>query len=257
MTTQALILLGHSHVAAVVDALKLRQPAAGNGMLYVHDVWAHNTQYADSDGAGGIAFNKDVLSLIERTVPADQPRQYITMFGGNGHVLLALSKHPRPFDFVLPERPDLPLDPTAEVVPYDYLAETLKPLMMSYIWQMIGLRQALGQSILCIETPPPYGDDAYVSQNLGSYIPDPKNIVGRAMRYKMWRLHSNLLKYFCDACGIEFLSAPEAGIDPEGFLRREGYGIDATHANAWYGELLLRKLEQRYAVSWKDWLHFA
>lgn len=257
MTTQALILLGHSHVGAVVDALKLRTPQSGEGMLYVHDVWAKNTQYADSDGAGGIAFNADVLRLIDATVPADQPRHFISMFGGNGHVLLALSKHPRPFDFVLPERPDLPLEPGAEVLPYDYIAEALKPLMLSYIWQMIGLRQALGQSIVCVETPPPYGDDAYVSANLGTYIKDPKNIVGRAMRYKMWRLHSNLLRYFCDACGVEFLAAPEEGIDPEGFLRREGYGMDATHANAWYGELLVRKFETRFGVTCRDWLHFS
>ncbi len=257
MANQALVILGHSHVAAVVDALKLRPSGHGDGMFYVHDVWARNTQYADSDGAGGIAFNREVLELIDRTVPAGQPRHYISMLGGNGHVMLALSKHPRPFDFVLPERPDLPLDPEAEIVPYDYLAETLKPLMMSYIWQMIGLRQAVGQSILCVETPPPYGDDAYVSQNLGSYIPDPRNVVGRAMRYKMWRLHSNLLQYFCEHCGIEYLSAPEEGIDAEGFLRREGYGMDATHANGWYGELLVRKLEARFGVSYRDWLHFS
>ena len=40
---------------------------------------------------------------------------------------------------------------------------------------------------------------------------------------------------------------PAAALDPEGFLARDYYANDATHANPPYGELVLREVEARYA----------
>jgi hypothetical protein len=254
MSGKAIIVLGHSHVIALVEALakrKSRRESNDEAHFFVHDVWKYQTQYAQSNDKGGVTFNGAVLRAIDRVVPPSYERQYVSVLGGNGHILLSLSRHPRPFDVVLPEQPDLPLEAGAEVLPFSYLAKTLLPFMLPYVWQLLSLRQAVGVRIYHLEPPPPCGDDDYMKTHLGSYIPDPSNIISRYLRLKMWRLHSQLLADICTKNDIAFLAAPKEGMDAEGFLKGEGYGGDATHANSWYGELLVNQLEHaiggRYA----------
>ena len=260
MNTQSVVIIGHSHVGALKDALQLRQAQKNSpqsAQYYVHDVWAKKTDYADSNLTGGIDFNPNVLSLIDSVVPTHTKRRYVTMLGGNAHIILALGKHPRSLDFILPENPHLPIDKEAELVTFEYIKKILEPLMMPYVWQLIAFRQALGHSFICVDTPPPYGDDEYVSSHLGSYIQNPKNIVNRYVRYKFWRLHSLMLKNFCIHNDVEFMDVPSESTDSEGFLRCEGYGVDATHANSWYGELILKKIEEKLNITYENYKIFS
>ena len=259
MAQKAVILLGHSHLGAILDALHRRplpETPVEEHHYYFHDVWAHNTQYADSDGKGGVVFNGQVLNNIKHIVPPKLEHVYVTFFGGNGHVVLALSKHPCPFDFVLPEHPDLPLELGAELVPCGYLSRLLLDQMGPYAWQLVALRQAISGKIYCVETPPPCGDDEYLCTHLGSYIPDPRNIIGAALRWKMWRLHSRLLRDICDANNIEFVPVPNNVCDSRGFLAPEAFGEDATHGNAWYGEQLLCRLDLLIGSHYGGWTRF-
>jgi hypothetical protein len=246
MTSKAIIMVGHSHTTAIVDALTSRVASPENSdatNLYAHDVWKRRTAYADSDGKGGVKFNQNILDAIDKIVPFGRARYYTSLLGGNGHILLSLSRHSRPFDVILPENPNLPLESGAEILPYNYLAKMLLNFMLPYIWQLIAFRQAVGVRILHIGPPPPCGNDDYMKTHLGSYIPDPTNIVSRYLRLKMWQIHSSLLADVCAKNDIEFLAAPANSRDYEGFLKAEAYGNDATHANSWYGELLVKHLE--------------
>ena len=259
MGQTAVVMIGHSHLGAVIDALGQRQPSSdiSNPIhYYVHDVWANNTQYAFPDGNGGVAFNQELLQTIHDIVIEDRQPRYITFFGGNGHIVLALSKHPRPFDFVLPERPDLPLEADAEILPYSYISKILLQQMGSYIWQLIAFRQAISRRCYCVETPPPCGDDQYLRTHLGTYVPDPGNVIGRDLRWKMWRLHSRLLREICEANDIEFVAVPEAVCDENQFLNPKAYGIDATHGNAWYGEVLLSRFDELIGGHYAAWTRF-
>src|ERR1700730_16662101 len=148
MKKKAIVMIGHSHLAAIVDALALRSPCDVEGEqihYYVHDVWANKTDYADSVGNGNVIFNPDVLASIDEIVPADRERHYATFFGGNGHVVLALAKHSRHFDFFLPSRLDLSIEPDAEIIPYGYVSKALLPLMLPHVWQLIAFRQSIGR----------------------------------------------------------------------------------------------------------------
>lgn len=219
------------------------QAESGIAVLY-HDVWVNRPDYADSAPGGGVRFNSAILEQARALVgDRDDTVVYATLFGGNGHVVFGLVRHPRPFDVVLPEMPDLPLDDTAELVPHGYLDAAMHEHAAPYLWQMLALRQAVPGRVLCLETPPPYADDAYVRDHLGSYVPNPGNVVSAALRLKLWRLHSRKLRLHCEASGVEFVPAPAEAIEPPGFMAREGYGPDATHGNAWYGERVLRQIE--------------
>lgn len=247
----AVIVLGHSHVGVLHEALEdIPKSNPQNGAhFYVHDVWKNRTDYARPDGDGGVIFNQDVLDEVDAIVPEGMKRLYISMMGGNGHILLALEKHTRPFDFISSERPDLDVDPSAEILPEDFVTAILKPLMMSYVWHMVSYRTAVNAKTYVIETPPPYSDDEYVKSNLGPYIKSPENIVSSSHRLKMWRLHSSIINEICVASDIQFVKAPAASLDENGFMRPEGYGPDATHANKWYGQLLVQQILQLAGVS--------
>lgn len=246
----AIIVLGHSHVGVLHEALEdLPKVDTTNGAhFYVHDVWKNRTDYARSSDNGGVEFNQDVLDEINAIVPLGMKRLYVSMMGGNGHILLALEKHPRPFDFISSELPDLEIDHNAEILPEDFLKAILKPLMMSYIWHMVSFRSAVNERTFVIETPPPYQDDEYVKLNLGQYIKKPENIVQSSHRLKMWRLHSSIIAEICAASDIQFVHAPPESLEGGGFMRREGYGPDATHANKWYGQLLVQQILQLAGV---------
>ncbi|MFB9953210.1 hypothetical protein ACFFP0_30605 [Rhizobium puerariae] len=252
MENTAIIILGHSHVGALHDALRDVAPydSQQNGAhFFIHDVWANRTDYAMPDGNGGIKFNADVLAAIDRVVPEGMSRRYISVMGGNGHIVLSLEKHSRPFDFVLKEDTSLPNDSDAEILPMAYVKKILTPFIMPYVWQMISFRMAVGTTITQLETCPPYADDDYVRSHLGAYITNTQNIISGPLRKKMWRLHSAMVNEIASASGIEFLNVPTDGLDKQGYMHRNGYGPDATHANAWYGNLVVQQLAQSLPIA--------
>lgn len=252
MDDKAIIVMGHSHVGALHEALSDFGPydqKQRGAHFFVHDVWPNRTDYARPDGNGGLEFNKAVLAAVENLVPKDMSREYVSMMGGNGHIVLSLSKHERPFDFVLKENPKLPLDPSAEILPMEYVKQVLKPFIMPYVWQMISYRMTLGTRIAQVETCPPYADDEYVKSHLGSYVPDSNNIISRSLRMKMWRLHSSMIAEIAGASDIDFIRVPSAGQDQDGFMHPLGYGPDATHANKWYGRLVADQLARSLPIA--------
>jgi hypothetical protein len=62
-------------------------------------------------------------------------------------------------------------------------------------------------------------------------------------RYKLWRLHSQIVGEWCDGAAVAFVTSPPASIDEAGFMREPYYG-DGAHANAAYGELVLEQMRR-------------
>jgi len=244
-----IVAMGHSHLARVKSAFDERNlPPAGAGPadeipVWLHDVWVHNTEYAGPSDQGEILFNSYVLAQAQSQIIDMSDVVYCVQFGGSGHVVLGLQRLNPTFDFVSPEAPELPLEAGALVLPSDLVAKALEEHMGAYILQLRALREAVTQPIICLETPPPYEDDAYVASHLGSYVTNPENVVGAALRRKLFLLHSQKVRAFCEASNIEYLPAPPNTLTDDGFLVREAYGEDATHANTWYGEQVIRQIE--------------
>ena len=64
---------------------------------------------------------------------------------------------------------------------------------------------------------------------------------------KLWRLYSSLVDETCRSDDIRFLATPPDVFDDKGFLHPDGYPKDATHGNAWYGERVIRTVEEQWA----------
>lgn len=210
--------IGDSHTDAVREAL-LDRPRASAIAVNLHG-------------------RRDWATLNESFAFIDGAERYFSMIGGNAHNVLGLLRHPHPFDFVLPSAPGLPLDPAAEVLTYGYLAAALERMISIDLEAMKMLRAKAWFAHL--ESPPPIGDDAHIQEHLDPYFrgqPSPV-IAPKGLRYKLWRLNSEIIATFCAANDIGFVAAPETTID-DGFLAPRFYALNATHANKAYGAELL------------------
>lgn len=262
MSRIGLIFIGHSHLSSIVSALAPRDGETydpEDGCEYfIFNTMQHgaNFQFSVPAENGGYVLNPELVRLIDERVPPTYQRVLVSMFGGNAHNALTLLEHPTPFDFILPEQPGCPRISGTELVPYGVISRFVLNLAEPYMLNLATLRNAFPDPVIHIESPPPLGDDDYVLENLEGYFrdqtEDPKP-APRWLRYKLWRLHSVLIKEHAEAHGVEFLPAPPEAIDEEGFLMRSDYGSDSTHAGPSYGLRILKQLEARMGMRYGGW----
>jgi hypothetical protein len=170
----------------------------------------------------------------------------VTVLGGNEHNILGLVRHPRPFDFVLPEQEDLPLDEGAEILPYQLVVETVRRQIKVYKLLRV-LRDLHNGPMVEVESPPPVPSADHIHAYPKTFADEINNrgVASRFLRYKLWRVRSVLVREFCETIGVEFLRVPSEALDAEGMLLPEGWNADPTHGNAWYGSCILRALDQQ------------
>jgi hypothetical protein len=94
-----------------------------------------------------------------------------------------------------------------------------------------------------IESPPPYADAERMHADMpwGMYPGMCHEISPAVFRYKLWRLHSQIIGKWCNETGTIFVPCPAETLDENGFMREPYYG-DGAHANATYGELILEQM---------------
>lgn len=261
MAGKAAIVLGNSHLSSVVLQLKDRPGEVYGGdeslQYFIFDTVRMGTsfQFSIDSGGGNYVTNPELLALVESKVPEGLEKIYLSMFGGNAHNALTLLEHPIPFDFTLPERPDLPNEPGRELVTSGYINAFLKKMAASALLNMSALRKSVSQPIYHFESPPPVGDNRFIMENLEGYFIEQSSsprIAPVYLRYKLWRMHSILVSGFCEHAGIEFLPSPKECFDGGGFMKRE-HGRDSTHAGGSYGGLILRDLERRLGLKYGGW----
>lgn len=253
-------IIGHSHLKSVVDCLFPRPgDPVSDAAPIVYNVFDTGRFGADFqfsvNGEGRLVLNPLLVEAIKRRLPEAGETILISMFGGNAHNAFSLLQHPRPFDFFLPEAPDLEPQPGAEIVSYDFVYRTLYRYTELYLVNMATLAQTgLGRTFQ-IESPPPVGDDAYVAEHLEAYfktVEERPALSPPLLRYKLWRVHSNIVRDACAANGIDFVPAPAAGMDGR-YLARDSYSGDSTHASATYGGHILRQIEKRLGARYNGW----
>lgn len=261
MPGKAAIVLGHSHLSSVVMHLNARAAEVYGGensiQYYVFDTVRMGADFNFSIDAGGgnYVLNPKIFEMAAEKVPADREKIYISMFGGNAHNALTLMEHPRPFDFILPEDANLPLDDASEFVTAAYIDTFIRKLAQQYILNMQTLKNAADGDVFHFESPPPLESNEFILQNLEHWfqnVIDPK-ISSPYLRYKLWRVHSKIIRDYCSVAGIRFVPAPKSASTKDGFLLEE-HGGDSTHAGPSFGGLILRELENQLNVKYDGWL---
>jgi hypothetical protein len=226
------VCIGHSHALALERGAEL-----GGYPLDTMNFWQTGDPWLRADGA--IRLNPDLAMRVRRG------RTVLSVIGGSAHTVLGMVEHPRPFDFVLPADPDLPVDERREIVPAEAVRARLLDIAEPYFETLPALLAAATAPVIQIQPPPPVADERRIAPHVPwSLFPgQPQAIAPKWLRYKLWRLHGELIAAACAKLDIAFLPAPEAAQDGEGFLD-EAYDEDGAHANAAYGALVLDQVRQ-------------
>lgn len=221
-------LIGHSHSQQVFAAA-----AAAGFSLEGYNFWSAPQPAITADR---LEFHPEIAScLAEGTV--------FSMVGGAVHNIMGLVQHPEPFDFVLPADPDLPIDKSATHLPVAAIESAMMRQLQEYL-DIIGLvRQVATGRVFHFEPPPPFKDNARLVADVPwAFFPDLTTQVSPpSLRYKFWRLASQLVRDYCMSHDVEFVQIPLSVIDRDGYLRPEYYG-DAMHVNQAYGHLVLDQI---------------
>lgn len=224
----SLICIGHSHVRAIVTGgEQLGVPIVGL------DFWSVRP-FDGEDRSGPLA------EQIRRHFTG-QP--VFSVIGGNTHHTLGLVRHPRPFDFVLASDPMLPLDDTAEVLPYDGVREAMLEAVKPNFELLRALRLSTAGAVFHFEPPPVSADTERLMKDVPwMFFHGRREIAPKWLRYKLWRLHVEELRRFCEMQGITFVDGPREAIDADGFLEPAFYE-DAMHVSPAYGALVVRQMQ--------------
>lgn len=238
---------GHSHVVALARgayALETKQAQAGarataGGFHYLYDAaFTPEVQV----GAEGAALHPAIVQILEAG-----PEAVILSIGGNEHNVLSIAQATPRFDFVLGSAPDLALDKHAEIIPESVLRETLRDWMGVKIDTMRAIRKATTAPVIQVEPPPPlpreqvlaYPKEFFQKTLLRKVSPD-------LLRYKMWRLQTELYREICAGLAIDYVATLPDFIAPDGMLARSAWATDATHANELFGE---RTMQDVFALA--------
>lgn len=188
-------------------------------------------------------FDREVRQGLAAVISAERADHIFCFIGGGAPAVVGLMQHPRPFDFILPDRPDLAIDGGAEVIPYEAMYAVMEKMVRKHFKMLRRLLQ-LRTKLIQVETPPPIADSGYL-RDLASRHNREINIYGVSsprLRYKIWFLHSRVFEEFCTKRNIIYIKNPANIFDDNGFLDHKYWG-DFVHGNKHYGVALLRHLE--------------
>jgi hypothetical protein len=225
-----LVCIGHSHTRAIVAAAQNR-----GVRLTSIDFWSTGQPVVVD--AGPRRFRADIAEQLTGKV--------FSMVGGAAFNIMGLCVHPRRFDFVLPSTPHLPFDPHAEIVPFGAVRAALLDITQPFLDLMGYIRDAAAGPVYQIEAPPPFVDDGRMLAEV--FWPDfegmRREISPPHFRFKLWRLHSEIVQQFCTKRNITFIPRPPEAVDADGYLLSQFYG-DTMHVNEDYGALVLEQMRR-------------
>lgn len=246
-TARQLVLSGDSHVCALGAPCILGLSAA--------DVVPMASERMDLVSVEG-PFPRD-LAYWQDVVRFSQGHTAAICWGGNQHNQWFLFA-PKPlFDFNLASRPDLPVEPGAELVPEAMVRELFWPSVAILSAMLSEIARAEGSRIFVLGTPPPKRDEAVIKGYLqhepllvalaaekGYSLADVA-VTPAIVRLKLWRVVQDMMAEMAVANGGAFVEVPPEAQDDLGFLVPEFWAPDATHANPLYGRLMLDRLLDR------------
>jgi hypothetical protein len=242
--------IGHSHISAIKWAANARaEEFSRNGIKFeiisiveerYRGFWVQNLK----TGVDGFSFHKNIEADLGRMLT--RADLVFSCFGGNAHNIFGLVQHPKPFDFVLRENPELPIAKDVEILPSFLVESAIKQQggFPESAWGLKAIRSIYLGPIIHCESPPPVPSEDHLMQNAGVFKDkiEQLGLAPRWLRYKLWRLHSHAIKRLCAKNNIAYLGAPLNFLDKDGFLTQEGWNPDATHANINYGHAVVNQL---------------
>lgn len=231
-----ILVFGHSHTDALRDSLIARGDDI-NDSFYIKRF----VKKKGEKSKGELSFDDAIRKVSE----LDNSDILAISILGNYHNILGLIVHDNP---ILMAHSNYFHDVFGfgEFIPFNVMRDIfiLHSSKDKKIFQLINSTKA---RIVHLMSPPPKEDDDYLNKKLRKYS---DSIVGNCsvnpapIRLKIWEAEYSAVAEICNRFSIELIPPPPVSVNENGFLKREFYGRDATHANSYYGELVLCQLER-------------
>lgn len=179
----------------------------------------------------------------------------VLIWGGNDHNAKFLFETTPPFDFVRADSEFV--DQTAPLVPLSLVQRifAIQPHYAECREVLAVLKGARGCRLMLMETVPPKGDDAELRRFLAvefrqlmaerGVSAETAQLTKPEIRLKLWRCYRDTYKNLAQELGVAFLGLPSWTFDERGFLDREHWQTDVTHASVEYGAKLRRHIAQQ------------
>ena len=238
------MVIGNSHTRAIKESLKGEDDwIAKQAPNVAFDVgWVYNEKIEGSVG--------DITTTValERAAALGKADVIVLSIAGTQHNVLGLLQHDIPYD-VAPFDTEPGVRRT--IIPRTMLRAEFENLVRGRRLIPIFEKTTIA-AVYHLATPPPKKDEAYIRARMARYRGTSlaaSSLNPPALRMRMWEVEMEALAGVCAEWGIGFIGAPPQARTPEGFLRTEYYGADATHANPAYGRLVLEQLADLAAKS--------
>lgn len=223
-----ILVIGDSHTRALKDAI--------TDMDSDFDVRWLNL------GKGASAIHGDTTrDEARQAVQELQPHDLLVIgFVGAHHNAVGLLGSNPSFDVLTPDEPNVEIDVGAELIAYQVMRSVFAEKLAGQ-HPTLDLIELARCPVACLMTPPPKGDDAYLTRRLG------KKLVGKEVnraerRRRLWKVERDILADLLSKRNVIFVLPPSEAVTPEGFLAEPYWFDDAQHANEKYGALVLNQL---------------
>lgn len=238
MTGKRVLVVGDSHTQALAKAYAARaeQPPKSDDVLF--DI---NWLTKPDKNRG----NLPLPAALERAASLVPDDMLVISIAGALHNGVSLLRHEKPYDLFTRGDENMILAEGCVVVPENALWDMLR-VMTQPNKKIAGLRAKARCPVYHLATPPPKEDSAFIMARIVRYrdrLVAEAGVNHAATRLKLWKLEMRVLAQLCAEWSMHLVLPPVEAQTPEGFLKPEYYADDATHANAAYGELVLRQLE--------------
>jgi len=239
--TMSVLIIGHSHIQSLTGAAGLLPPSSGLNVQFLNARAAAFQPWA-SWAEERLVTNPALLAAIEQRIAEVNPDAIAVTIDGSQHFVLGAVNHPRRFDFVLPSRPDLGLDETAELIPYDIVHKMFWHEQSNVLDMLHDIRRCTARPVYYISVPPP------LTSFVEAHMPEMRQAISEfgasppGLRYKLWYLYMDVVRALCAARGVIFLAAPAETLAPGGYLDAN-FDLDGLHGNTAYAGAVLQQLK--------------
>lgn len=231
------VVIGRSHTNAVAQALTAQEADAG---IEVYLLESPNRISRSS------TITIDEAKEIARSMPAEAPL-LIAMLGTYHNIVGLLRAEPE-YDFLL-NTEDAPEPAVQSRIPHRAMAASFED-HLKRAGSVRDLKAVTKSPVYILGTPPPKQDnefllDKFMRQKRPEYRGRSVADIGierATTRLKLWKMETELTAKWAASYGIGYLGPPAESVDSVGFLRRDYYNDDATHANAGYGALVIQQI---------------
>jgi hypothetical protein len=235
-TSEKVILAGHSHLTALTVNHVKHPPALRkrDNLHVLEGTWPRDEAYW--------------RALADHAAGAD----LVIIWGGNEHNVGYFFQAAFAFDFLSNQVKRL--IPSFQIVSQSRIKRRFNEIDLDELNGVLAmLNEREPASVTLLGTPPPKKDNealrkllaqepyfCHWAAQLGQSIEDIK-ITDPHVRLKLWFLLQDMIADIARRHGARFLPVPSELQDEEGFLLEQYWHPDVTHANAAYGEIVLKQ----------------